>query len=129
MSVVHNNLRADGEVPAPAPSDGVPAPSVKTLPRSDHAELPEGRLLSEASLRKKLDMMTRRTGRTASGVASEETRRRDVRHTAQLLKDGIVRLEAENRELRAKLSETQRALAEERRFSEETARQMQQPQE
>jgi len=127
MSVVHDNLRADGDVPGPpGPPAAGPAPG-----REDRPEPPDqaqgaatGGLLQEAGLRKSLDNARRRTGRTAAVVAQEETRRRDVRRTAQLLKEGIAQLEAENRELRAKLGQAERELAEERRFSEETSRQL-----
>ncbi|MBM4144028.1 MAG: DUF4337 domain-containing protein [Lentisphaerae bacterium] len=143
MSRVHESLRAepvpsgrappheDGGRRPEAPEPAAAAASAAPPPPSPAAARGPG-LLREAGIRKATEESERGAaeslkafnGTPAAGAAA----RRDVRHTAQLLREGIARLEAENRELRAHARELERDLAEERRFGEELTRQLKEAQ-
>jgi hypothetical protein len=120
MSKVHDSLKTPAAPqPEPIPDDApVSAPAAET---ETPAPVRPG-LLRQAALRRAVDgrpdAASHPFGRPASASAS------DIQRKAQVLREGIERLEEERRALKARAESAERNLAEERKFNEELARQI-----
>jgi hypothetical protein len=125
MSRVHESLKtplATGAKPVdPAPAAVTAAPAVVTPPARDAAPHVGG-LVREARLRSRTGLRAAPASRPRATVPAAATP--NIRQKLDLLREAVTRVEAQNREVRARAERTERDLAEERKTTEELRREL-----